>query len=120
MNKLDGRHNHAPVCCCVFRPEDPCPACPKHGELAQGVECPQCHQPIGRPHTEFCTLDPDRVWPAGHLVHSEAFIDQDDPRYTPPVGPSASQAGLCPRCFHTAHHGECLACYCRATSPDSP
>ncbi len=40
--------------------------------------------------------------------------------YGRPVGPSASQAGLCPRCFHTAHHGECLACYCRATSPDSP
>lgn len=25
------------------------------GELA-GVECPQCHQPAGRPHTEYCPL----------------------------------------------------------------
>lgn len=27
-----------------------------------GVECPQCHTPIGRPHTEYCTLGPDKVW----------------------------------------------------------
>lgn len=27
-----------------------------------GVECPQCHTPIGRPHTEYCTLAPDQVW----------------------------------------------------------
>ena len=55
------------------------------GQLAAAaIECPQCHQPIGRPHTEFCTLAPDRVWPEGHhLVHSEAFIDQDDPRSHP-------------------------------------
>jgi hypothetical protein len=26
------------------------------------VECPQCHQPAGRPHTEYCTLSPDAVW----------------------------------------------------------
>lgn len=26
------------------------------------VECPQCHTPIGRPHTEYCTLAPDQVW----------------------------------------------------------
>jgi hypothetical protein len=53
----------------------------RRGTLASSIECPQCHQPIGRPHTEFCTLAPDRVWAAGHhLVHSEAFVDQDDPR----------------------------------------
>lgn len=27
-----------------------------------GVDCPQCHTPIGRPHTEYCTLGPDKVW----------------------------------------------------------
>lgn len=27
-----------------------------------GVECPQCHTPIGRPHTDYCTLNPDIVW----------------------------------------------------------
>ncbi|MGH2671105.1 MAG: hypothetical protein ACRDH5_18685 [bacterium] len=32
------------------------------GALA-GVECPQCHQPAGRPHTDYCTLSPDAVWP---------------------------------------------------------
>lgn len=26
------------------------------------VECPQCHQPTGRPHTDFCTLTPGQVW----------------------------------------------------------
>lgn len=38
----------------------------RRGELAPrllGVECPQCHQPAGRPHTEYCTLSPDAVWP---------------------------------------------------------
>ena len=58
------------------------------GHLAP-IGCPQCHQPIGRPHTEFCTLAPDRVWPEGHhLVHSEAFIDQDDPRGPKPASGS--------------------------------
>jgi hypothetical protein len=27
-----------------------------------GLVCPKCRQPIGRPHTEFCTLAPGRVW----------------------------------------------------------
>lgn len=27
-----------------------------------GVDCPQCHQPAGRPHTEYCTLAPGKVW----------------------------------------------------------
>lgn len=31
------------------------------GALA-GVDCPQCHQPIGREHTEYCTLAPGKVW----------------------------------------------------------
>lgn len=26
------------------------------------VECPQCHQPIGREHTDYCTLAPGKVW----------------------------------------------------------
>ena len=88
---MTAEHNHPPRCCCISASEQPalvnpgqslpCPACPEHGELAPAIECPQCHQPIGRPHTEFCTLAPDRVWPEGHhLVHSEAFIDQGDPR----------------------------------------
>ena len=72
MSNLDGRHNHAPRCCCDDGPDlggsGPCPACPEHGELAPGIECPQCHQPIGRPHTEFCTLAPDRVWPGPRPV----------------------------------------------------
>jgi hypothetical protein len=63
----EGLHNHPPRCCCplLHGTEEEyriCPACPMHGDLAQGVECPQCHQAAGRPHTEYCTLDPERVW----------------------------------------------------------
>lgn len=52
----DSRHNHQPRCCCGPAKADPCPACPQHGQLAPGVECPQCHQTAGRPHTEYCPL----------------------------------------------------------------
>jgi hypothetical protein len=56
----EGRHNHPPICCCLSdattRTDTPCPACPEHSELAQGVECPQCHQAAGRPHTDYCPL----------------------------------------------------------------
>lgn len=31
-------------------------------EPALTVECPQCHQPAGRPHTDYCTLAPGKVW----------------------------------------------------------
>lgn len=31
------------------------------GELAS-LECPQCRQALGRPHTEYCTLAPGKVW----------------------------------------------------------
>lgn len=84
----------------------------RRGSLAAPpIECPQCHQPIGRPHTEFCTLAPGRVWDgvikaadhptdwsarivAGHhLVHSEAFIDQDDPRSQLARGGDGAHAG---------------------------
>lgn len=35
----------------------------RRGELvAPTVECPQCHQAAGRPHTDYCTLSPDAVW----------------------------------------------------------
>lgn len=63
---MSAEHNHPPRCCCAFSnqpgPDDTCPACPEHGELAPGVECPQCHQPAGRPHTDYCTLAPGAVW----------------------------------------------------------
>lgn len=54
-------HNHPPRCCCplLHGTGDEyriCPACTMHGDLAQGVECPQCHQPAGRPHTDYCPL----------------------------------------------------------------
>ena len=73
MNALEGRHNHPPRCCCSpvgkygTTSVDRCPLCPEHGELTPSIECPQCHQPIGRPHTDFCTLAPDRVWPGEAL-----------------------------------------------------
>lgn len=66
-----GTHNHPPRCCCwTYDPDTPddgttpyiCPGCPEHGELAPTIDCPQCHTPIGRPHTEYCTLGPDQVW----------------------------------------------------------
>lgn len=87
---MTAEHNHPPRCCCSTRDvidgldgkwhqtgeddahpvaqcEAPycgriCPACPEHGELAPTVECPQCHQPAGRPHTDYCTLAPGKVW----------------------------------------------------------
>lgn len=35
----------------------------RRGQLVQPtVECPQCHQPAGRPHTDYCTLSPNAVW----------------------------------------------------------
>ena len=71
---MSNPHNHLPRCCCLTpheimarnmdeagRPTE-CPACPEHGELAPIVVCPQCHQEAGRPHTDFCTLAPGRVW----------------------------------------------------------
>lgn len=65
----DSRHNHSPRCCCppgwIDQPDVPCPACPDHGELAPTVECPQCHQPAGRPHTDYCTL----------AIREEVFAD---------------------------------------------
>ena len=75
---MTAEHNHSPRCCCPRRPEhtttgyapEICPACIEHGELAPAIECPQCHQPIGRPHTDFCTLAPDRVWPDGMSTSS--------------------------------------------------
>ena len=45
------------------KPDDwTCPVCPEHGDLAQLAgepqpgECPICHQPIGREHTDYCRL----------------------------------------------------------------
>lgn len=44
----------------------------RRGELA-GVECPQCHQAAGRPHTEYCTLQlREEVFAAS----SPSLIDQ--------------------------------------------
>lgn len=52
----EGTHNHPVRCCCRGMNErDPdwetCPACPEHGDQA---ECPSCHTPYGRPHTDYC------------------------------------------------------------------
>lgn len=80
-------HNHPPRCCCEIPdghaiadlrdgtpgPNDRCPLCPEHGDLAQldesdtttvirfdGVtdeipgECPICHSLIGKQHTDYC------------------------------------------------------------------
>ena len=70
-------HNHAPRCCCGPAKADPCPACPEHGELAP---------------------------PAGHhLVHSEAFIDQDDPRGPRPVDRPECGHPDWPDCPHPQH-----------------
>ena len=113
MSKLDGRHNHPPRCCCDDGPElggsGPCPACPEHGELAPGIECPQCHQPIGRPHTEFCTLAPDRVWPDGIKAPGQWLLYE----------------GEHPRTDHRAAGGTwhpvaiCTRVYCGATPDDA-
>lgn len=105
----DSRHNHPPRCCCDDTAElggtGPCPACPDHGELAQGIECPQCHQPIGRPHTEFCTLAPGKIWdgvlPAACAYPAAAPDDcgQGDcpkhgqPVYTPPCSSPRTNHG---------------------------
>jgi hypothetical protein len=65
-------HNHPPRCCCEPDHDDDglpsivnwilCPNCPEHGAKPDPIDCPQCHTPIGRPHTEYCTLGPDKVW----------------------------------------------------------
>lgn len=45
-----------------------------------GVECPQCHTPVGRPHTEYCTLAPDQVWdgvlPSAPIDPAEDLVGQ--------------------------------------------
>jgi hypothetical protein len=54
------------------------------GELAT-VECPQCHQPIGRPHTEYCPL----------ALREDVFAGEH---------PAEQQANgsRCPACFSAA------------------
>ena len=71
---MTAQHNHPPACCCPVLevsengrhpvPGQACPGCPEHGTFAQaeGIRCPQCTTPIGRPHTDYCTLAPGRVW----------------------------------------------------------
>lgn len=66
---MTAEHNHPPRCCCekdfvTGQLTSVCSACREHGEFADrpDIECPQCHQPAGRPHTEYCTLSPDAVW----------------------------------------------------------
>lgn len=55
-------HNHPARCCCSTDHQTDengstvrvhCPVCPEHGWIA-GVYCPHCHQPAGRPHTDYC------------------------------------------------------------------
>ena len=51
----EGRHNHAPHCCCHLElDQGRCPVCPDHGDLADQAEYPCCHQLEGRPHTDYC------------------------------------------------------------------
>lgn len=72
-------HNHPPRCCCG--PDDlpgRCPACPAHGNKPAPIGCPQCHQEIGRPHTEYCTLAPGEVWD-GVLPEVRPADDPPDP-----------------------------------------
>lgn len=42
------------------------------------IECPQCHQPIGREHTDYCTLAPGKVWdgvlPVPTTLHNGRII----------------------------------------------
>lgn len=73
-------HNHPPRCCCQppgINRTKTCPSCPEHGDRP-GIECPQCHQEAGRPHTEYCTLDPERVW-ADVLPEVRPADDPPDP-----------------------------------------
>lgn len=136
-------HNHPPRCCCG--PDNlpgHCPACPEHGALTAtdectcgtpGLtyagperdcpihgECPSCHQPTGRPHTDYCR-NPDRCQcdPTGsgpHLTGCPLNIVRltNGPRdlvtwLRPTREPDPP---LCIRCLHTIHPGECPACYC--------
>lgn len=45
---MEYAHNHPPRCCCVVEaddyvhPDERCPLCPEHGELATLGECPSC------------------------------------------------------------------------------
>lgn len=48
------------------------------GELV-GVECPQCHQPAGRPHTEYCTLAPDKIWDGVLPLADREIVDGECP-----------------------------------------
>lgn len=42
---------------------------------APTVECPQCHQPAGRPHTEYCPLRlREEIFAGNALIPSEAFV----------------------------------------------
>lgn len=94
---MTAEHNHPPRCCCSWHSEpdgkgdlaqirDTCPACTEHGEFAKPIECPQCHIEIGRPHTDFCTLAPGRVWdgvlpPA--VTDTGTILVEDPPTYAP-------------------------------------
>lgn len=88
------------------------------GQLA-GVECPQCHQPAGRPHTEYCTLAPGKVWDGvlpeppklvcrrcnGYGLVPDWDDDLDEPRHKP-----------CPDCavpacaYPSSNHGDGCGC----------
>ena len=116
---MTASHNHPPRCCCLDWANETgqgdagrCPGCPEHGTLAgqQGITCPQCHQPAGRPHTDYCTLAPGRVWdgwmpPATNLVDTGSQIAAIAPACAYPASNHGDGRGCdhddCPRHGHT-------------------
>lgn len=68
------------------------------GQLA-GVECPQCHQPIGREHTEYCTLAPGKVWD-GVLPEPVSY---EGPAPTPNCGIRDLTRDDMPACTYPPH-----------------
>lgn len=88
---MTAEHNHPPRCCCekdfvTGQLTSVCTACREHGEFADkpDIECPQCHQPAGRPHTEYCTLSPDAVWTDQLVGDMSGRVVAAGTRYDPP------------------------------------
>lgn len=120
---MTAAHNHAPRCCCwTYDPDTPddgttpyiCPGCPMHGTFASAsnpVECPQCHQAAGRPHTDYCPLQ----------LADDPWTEVTDPPGYPVVcrkcfGYGQVDGKLCPVCVLPActsprtNHGDGRGC----------
>ena len=100
---MTAEHNHPPRCCCAFSnqpgPDDICPACTEHGELAPATECPECHQEYGRPHTDYCSHADREFIDTGTM-----FAEVARPRCAYPSGDHGDGRGCdhddCPRHGH--------------------